>query len=76
MMGAAGGGASVRAQAALRVPLEHARAVIPEGPLVALRDVSLLADDTGELIDLGARDLVTRLMRAFAELVALEQRDR
>jgi chromate reductase, NAD(P)H dehydrogenase (quinone) len=32
MMGAAGGGASVRAQAALRVPLEHAQAVILEGP--------------------------------------------
>jgi hypothetical protein len=58
------------------VPLEHARAVILEGPLVALRDVSLLADDTGELIDLGARDLITRLMRAFVELIARVQAER
>jgi chromate reductase, NAD(P)H dehydrogenase (quinone) len=49
LMGAAGGGGSVRAQAALRVPLEHAGAVVLEGPLVALREVSRLASDTGDL---------------------------
>ena len=43
LMGAAGGGGSVRAQAALRVPLEDAGAVVLDGPMVALREVSLLA---------------------------------
>ena len=57
----------------MRVPLEHARAVILEGPLVALREVSLLADETGALTDLGARDLVAGLMRAFVERIASEQ---
>lgn len=69
LMGAAGGGGSVRAQAALRVPLEHARAVVLEGPLVAFREISRLADETGDLLDLGARDLVAELMGALVELV-------
>jgi chromate reductase, NAD(P)H dehydrogenase (quinone) len=69
MMGAAGGGGSVRAQAALRVPLEHAGAVVLEGSLVALREVSRLASETGDLLDLGARDLVAGLMGALVELV-------
>jgi chromate reductase, NAD(P)H dehydrogenase (quinone) len=69
LMGAAGGGGSVRAQAALRVPLEHAGAVVLDGPLVALREVSLLASETGDLLDLEARDLVATLMGAFVALI-------
>ena len=68
LMGAAGG-ESVRAQAALRVPLEHAGAVVLESPLVALRDVSRLASETGDPLDLGARELVAGLMGALVELV-------
>jgi hypothetical protein len=68
-MGAAGGGGSVGAQAALRVPLQHAGAVVLEGPLVALREVSRLASETGDLLDPAARDLVAGLIRASVELV-------
>ncbi len=45
VMGAARGGGSVRAQAALRVPLTHARALVLDGPVVALYNVDQLADD-------------------------------
>ena len=74
MMGAAGGGGSVRAQAALRVPLEHAGALVLEIPFVAFREVSLLANETGDLIDLGARDQVAGLVGALVEFVETRRR--
>jgi chromate reductase len=68
LMGAAGGGGSVRAQAALRVPLAHARALVLDSPVVALYDVDQLAGDTGDLFDSEAREGVTRLVEALAAL--------
>jgi chromate reductase, NAD(P)H dehydrogenase (quinone) len=66
IMGAARGGGSVRAQAALRVPLTHARALILDGPVVALYNVDQLANDTGDLFDPAAREGVARLVDALA----------
>jgi chromate reductase len=66
IMGAAKGGGSVRAQAALRVPLTHARAVILDGPVIALYDVDQLANDSGDLFDPAAREGVAHLMDALA----------
>jgi hypothetical protein len=65
-MGAAGGGGSVRAQTALRVPLAHARAAVLDGPVVALYHVDELATETGDLVDPEAREGVARLIGALA----------
>jgi chromate reductase len=65
LMGAAGGGGSIRAQAALRVPLAHAHAVVLENPIVALYHVERLATDTGDLVDPVSRDAVANLMRSL-----------
>jgi chromate reductase len=69
IMGAARGGGSVRAQAALRVPLTHARALVLDGPVIALYDVDQLASDTGDLSDSAAREGVGNLMDALATSV-------
>ena len=68
VMGAARGGGSVRAQAALRVPLTHARAVVLNGPVVALYNVDELADETGNLFDPDARDGVAKLIDTLAHV--------
>jgi chromate reductase len=73
IMGAARGGGSVRAQAALRVPLTHARAVVLDGPVVALYNVDELADDTGDLFDPDARDGVAKLVDALARAARAPQ---
>jgi hypothetical protein len=36
------------------VPFEHARAVVLEDPLDAFREISCLADEAGDLLDLRA----------------------
>jgi chromate reductase, NAD(P)H dehydrogenase (quinone) len=69
IMGAARGGGSVRAQAALRVPLTHARALVLDGPVIALYDVDQLASDAGDLVDPAAREDVGKLMEALATAV-------
>jgi chromate reductase len=69
IMGAARGGGSVRAQAALRVPLTHARALVLDGPVVALYNVDQLASDTGDLFDPAARESVGKLIDALATMV-------
>jgi chromate reductase, NAD(P)H dehydrogenase (quinone) len=66
IMGAARGGGSVRAQAALRVPLTHAQALVLDGPVVALYNVDQLASDSGDLFDPVARDGVGKLVDALA----------
>jgi chromate reductase len=66
VMGAARGGGSVRAQAALRVPSTHARAMVLDGPVVALYNVDQLATETGDLFDPEAREGVARLVDALA----------
>jgi chromate reductase, NAD(P)H dehydrogenase (quinone) len=66
IMGAAKGGGSVRAQAALRVPLTHARALVLDGPVIALYNVDQLASDTGDLLDSAAREGVSDLIDALA----------
>jgi chromate reductase, NAD(P)H dehydrogenase (quinone) len=68
LMGAARGGGSVRAQAALRVPLTHAKALILDGPVVALYNVDELADDSGDLLDPAARKDVGRVVEELANL--------
>jgi chromate reductase, NAD(P)H dehydrogenase (quinone) len=68
IMGAARGGGSVRAQAALRVPLTHARALVLDGPVVALYNVDQLASETGDLFDPDARDGVGELVDALARV--------
>jgi chromate reductase, NAD(P)H dehydrogenase (quinone) len=68
IMGAARGGGSVRAQAALRVPLTHARAAILDGPVVALYNVDELAIETGDLADPEARGDVAKLVSALASV--------
>jgi chromate reductase len=68
IMGAARGGGSVRAQAALRVPLTHARAAILDGPVVALYNVEQLATETGDLVDPEARAGVAKLVGALASV--------
>jgi chromate reductase, NAD(P)H dehydrogenase (quinone) len=69
IMGAARGGGSVRAQAALRVPLTHARALVLDGPVIALYNVDQLASANGDLFDPGAREGVGNLMDALATAV-------
>jgi chromate reductase len=69
IMGAARGGGSVRAQAALRVPLAHAHAVVIDGPVVALYNIDELATDSGDLVDAGAREGVANLVDALARVV-------
>ncbi len=69
IMGAARGGGSVRAQAALRVPLVHARAAVLDGPVVALYNIDELATETGDLVDPEARQGVARLVSALATAV-------
>ncbi len=69
IMGAARGGGSVRAQAALRVPLVHARAVVVDGPVVALYNIDELATDSGDLVDPVARQDVANLVSALARVV-------
>jgi chromate reductase len=69
IMGAARGGGSVRAQAALRVPLAHARAAVLDGPVVALYNIDELATETGDLVDPEARQAVANLVSAFASAV-------
>ena len=69
IMGAARGGGSVRAQAALRVPLAHARAAVLDGPVVALYNIDELANETGELVDPVARQGVANLLSALASAV-------
>jgi chromate reductase, NAD(P)H dehydrogenase (quinone) len=69
IMGAARGGGSVRAQAALRVPLAHAHAVVIDGPVVALYNIDELATDSGDLVDAGAREGVANLVGALARVV-------
>ena len=59
----------MRAQAALRVPLTHARALVLDGPVIALYNVEQLADDTGDLFDPAAREGVGNLMVALATAV-------
>ena len=71
LMGAARGGGSVRAQAALRVPLTHARALVLDGPVVALYNVDQLAGDTGDLFDSEAREGVARLVEALATVARM-----
>jgi chromate reductase, NAD(P)H dehydrogenase (quinone) len=66
IMGAARGGGSVRAQAALRVPLTHARAAVLDGPVVALYNIEQLASETGDLVDPEARAGVAKLVSALA----------
>jgi chromate reductase, NAD(P)H dehydrogenase (quinone) len=73
IMGAARGGGSVRAQAALRVPLTHARALILDGPVVALYNVDQLAGDTGDLFDPAARESVGQLVNALAAVARKSQ---
>jgi NAD(P)H-dependent FMN reductase len=68
-MGAARGGGSVRAQAALRVPLVHAHAAVLDGPVVALYNIDELATETGDLVDPEARQAVTNLVGALANVV-------
>ena len=68
-MGAARGGGSVRAQAALRVPLAHARAHVLDGPVVALYNIDELATETGDLVDPDARQAVANLVGALANVV-------
>jgi chromate reductase len=68
IMGAARGGGSVRAQAALRVPLTHARAAVLDGPVVALYNVDQLATEAGDLFDPDARDGVARLVDVLARV--------
>jgi len=69
IMGAARGGGSVRAQAALRVPLAYARAAVLDGPVVALYNIDELAIDTGDLVDPQARQGVANLVSALASAV-------
>jgi chromate reductase len=69
IMGAARGGGSVRAQAALRVPLAHARAHVLDGPVVALYNIDELATETGDLVDPDARQAVANLVGALANVV-------
>ncbi len=69
IMGAARGGGSVRAQAALRVPLAHAHAVVVDGPVVALYNIDELATDSGNLVDPLARQGVANLVSALASVV-------
>jgi chromate reductase, NAD(P)H dehydrogenase (quinone) len=66
IMGAARGGGSVRAQAAIRVPLTHARALVLDGPVVALYNIDQLADETGDLVDPSARAAVGSVIDALA----------
>jgi chromate reductase len=73
IMGAARGGGSVRAQAALRVPLTHARALVLDGPVIALYNVDQLASDTGDLFDPGARKDVGRMVEALANAARKSQ---
>jgi chromate reductase, NAD(P)H dehydrogenase (quinone) len=73
IMGAARGGGSVRAQAALRVPLTHARALILDGPVVALYNVDQLASDAGDLFDPAARESVGQLVNALAAVARKSQ---
>ena len=68
IMGAARGGGSVRAQAALRVPLAHARAAVLDGPVVALYNIDELATETGDLVDPEARQAVANLVSALANV--------
>jgi hypothetical protein len=68
IMGAARGGGSVRGQAALRVPLTHARAAVLNGPVVALYNVDELATETGDLVDQEARGAVATLVSALASV--------
>ena len=69
IMGAARGGGSVRAQASLRVPLVHARAAVLDGPVVVLYNIDELATETGDLVDLEARQGVANLVSALANAV-------
>ena len=69
IMGAARGGGSVRAQAALRVPLAHAHAAVVDGPVVALYNIDELATDSGDLVDAEAREGVANLVGALARVV-------
>ena len=69
IMGAARGGGSVRAQAALRVPLVHARAAVLDGPVVALYNIDELATENGDLVDPEARQGVANLISALASAV-------
>jgi len=69
IMGAARGGGSVRAQAALRVPLVHARAAVLDGPVVALYNIDELATENGDLVDPEARQGVANLISALANAV-------
>ena len=69
IMGAARGGGSVRAQAALRVPLVHAHAEVLDGPVVALYNIDELATETGDLVDPEARQAVAKLVSALANVV-------
>jgi chromate reductase len=69
ILGAARGGGSVRAQAALRVPLVHARAAVIDGPVVALYNIDELATETGDLVDPEARQGVANLVSALASAV-------
>ncbi len=73
VMGAARGGGSVRAQAALRVPLTHARALVLDGPVVALYNVDQLAGDTGDLFDPDARQGVAELVDALVAMARKAQ---
>jgi chromate reductase len=69
IMGAARGGGFVRAQAALRVPLTHARARVLDGPVVALYNVDELAEESGDLVDPEARKGVATLVDALVTIV-------
>jgi chromate reductase, NAD(P)H dehydrogenase (quinone) len=69
IMGAARGGGSVRAQAALRVPLTHARALVLDGPVVALYNVDELAEESGDLVDPEARKGIATLVEALVTIV-------
>ena len=65
-MGVARGGGSVRAQAALRVPLTHARATVIDGPVVRAYNVDQLATEAGDLFDPEAREGVAKSVEALA----------
>jgi hypothetical protein len=49
--------------------LVHARAAVIDGPVVALYNIDELATDTGDLVDLEARQSVANLVSALASAV-------
>ena len=69
IMGAARGGGSVRAQAALRARWSTRVLAVLDGPVVALYNIDELATETGDLVDPEARQGVARLVSALATAV-------